>query len=206
MVYKNLLIRSITSICLIMLLLCLIFFYENSIKYLSILIYLIVFAEILYFFKEKKIFILIYLFFSAFFFHVFLFLVYDQLILLLTISIIILFDTFSYIFGSLLGKKKIIPSISPNKTYVGFILGFLVTLLIINLVIIFANLPLIKVNIYIVLIILIAFIGDLIESFFKRKSEIKNSSNFLPGHGGFFDRFDSFILVSFILPFSNYIL
>ena len=206
MVYKNLFIRSVTSICLILLFIFLIFFYENLIKYISILIYLILFVETLYFFKEKKIFIMIYLFISAFFFHFFLFLVYDQFILLLTISIIILFDTFSYIFGSLLGKKKIIPSISPNKTYVGFILGFLLTLLIINLAISFFNLSIIKVNTYIILIILIAFIGDLIESFLKRKSKIKNSSNFLPGHGGFFDRFDSFILASFILPFSNYIL
>ena len=43
------------------------------------------------------------------------------------------------------------------------------------------------------MIILTAFIGDLIESFFKRKSNIKNSSEFIPGHGGVFDRFDSFV-------------
>ena len=206
MVYKNLFIRSLTSICLIFLLLCLIFFYENSIKYLSILIYLILFAETLYFFKEKKIFIFIYLISSAVFFHVFIFFTYDQFILLLTIGVIILFDTFSYIFGSLFGKKKIIPSISPNKTYVGFILGFLITLFIINFVINFVNISLVKANIYIVLIVLFAFFGDLIESFFKRKSMIKNSSNFFPGHGGFFDRFDSFVLVSFILLFYSYIL
>ena len=52
MVYKNLFIRSITSIFLIMILLFLIFFYENLIKYVSILIYLILFAETLSFFKE----------------------------------------------------------------------------------------------------------------------------------------------------------
>ena len=43
------------------------------------------------------------------------------------------------------------------------------------------------------LTIFISIIGDLIESFFKRKNNIKDSSKFLPGHGGFFDRFDSFI-------------
>ena len=38
------------------------------------------------------------------------------------------------------------------------------------------------------------FFGDLIESFYKRISNIKNSSNFLPGHGGFFDRMDGFVM------------
>ena len=49
------------------------------------------------------------------------------------------------------------------------------------------------------MIILSSFTGDIIESFFKRKNNIKNSSNFLPGHGGFFDRFDSFIFS--VIPF-----
>ncbi len=43
------------------------------------------------------------------------------------------------------------------------------------------------------MIIISAFIGDIIESFFKRKNNLKNSSNLIPGHGGVFDRFDSFL-------------
>ncbi|MDC3184459.1 phosphatidate cytidylyltransferase, partial [Pelagibacteraceae bacterium] len=46
---------------------------------------------------------------------------------------------------------------------------------------------------YIFLIILSSFVGDMIESFFKRKNNLKNSSEFIPGHGGVFDRFDSFL-------------
>ena len=45
------------------------------------------------------------------------------------------------------------------------------------------------------ILIVFAFIGDLIQSYYKRQSNIKDSSSLLPGHGGFFDRFDSFILV-----------
>ena len=47
--------------------------------------------------------------------------------------------------------------------------------------------------IFICLIILTAFIGDIIESIFKRINNLKNSSELIPGHGGLFDRFDSFL-------------
>ena len=66
------------------------------------------------------------------------------------------------------------------------------------------------INLYSILIIFIyilsAFIGDIIESLFKRINGIKNSSNFLPGHGGFFDRFDSFIFSIFIYALFGQIL
>jgi len=55
-----------------------------------------------------------------------------------------------------------------------------------------------------VLIILFAFIGDVIESFYKRRFEIKNSSNILPGHGGVFDRLDSFVMGSIAMLIFNY--
>ena len=51
--------------------------------------------------------------------------------------------------------------------------------------------------IFLILLIMCSFLGDIIESYFKRKNKLKNSSNFLPGHGGFFDRFDSFIFAIF---------
>tara|TARA_Y100000590_G_scaffold239908_1_gene269780 strand:+ start:1233 stop:1508 length:276 start_codon:yes stop_codon:yes gene_type:complete len=55
------------------------------------------------------------------------------------------------------------------------------------------------------LIIASSFIGDIIESYFKRKIHIKDSSKFLPGHGGFFDRLDGFIMSSiFLLLFKYY--
>ena len=55
---------------------------------------------------------------------------------------------------------------------------------------------------FVILIIISSFFGDVFESIFKRLNHLKNSSNFLLSHGGFFDRFDSFILC--IITFSLY--
>ena len=65
-----------------------------------------------------------------------------------------------------------------------------------------------KINIYLftTIIIILSFLGDVIESYFKRINNLKNSSNFLPGHGGFFDRFDSFILCISLYSIINNIL
>ena len=57
----------------------------------------------------------------------------------------------------------------------------------------------------IIIILFSSFIGDLIESLIKRKLLIKDTSNFLPGHGGIFDRFDSFLFVFIIVNFINLI-
>ena len=120
---------------------------------------------------------------------------------------VILFDTYSYIFGKLLKGKKLLPKISPKKTFSGLIFGTIfsfITILIINY---FYNLFIINpFNILTIIIILFSsFIGDLIESLIKRKLLIKDTSNFLPGHGGIFDRFDSFLFVFIIVNFINLI-
>jgi len=115
---------------------------------------------------------------------------------------IFLFDTFSYIFGSKFGKKKILPKISPKKTFEGFILGYLFTGLSIFIISMLINFDFnFKYLIFFNTIIIFSFFGDVLESICKRKSKIKDSSNFLPGHGGFFDRFDSMILCNYILFF-----
>ena len=122
------------------------------------------------------------------------------------IFIIICFDTFSYFSGILFGKKKIFKVISPNKTLEGYLGGIIMT----NIIYIFYSFLsdqfYDKIN-YIFLInlfILFSSFGDLLESYFKRKNLIKNSSNFLPGHGGFFDRFDSFICSIVFLSIFSY--
>ncbi len=99
---------------------------------------------------------------------------------------------FSYVIGNLFGKKKLI-KISPNKTYEG-LLGGLISSIFISLIFShYFNIAInIKLLIFILIIIISAFLGDIIESFYKRKNNLKNSSELIPGHGGVFDRFDSF--------------
>ena len=113
-------------------------------------------------------------------------------------------DTFAYIFGSKYGKKKIFPSISPNKTILGTISGIVgVAIVIIGfkyLIDIYGFSIELEYSDMINLIIIIGIIGqlgDFFESFLKRKANIKDTSSILMGHGGFLDRFDS---ISFAAP------
>ena len=129
-------------------------------------------------------------------------------IIIFLFFVIISFDSFSYFFGKLIKGKKIIPKISPGKTISGYIGGivcsFIIGILINNYYNIVSNIYFLIVIIFIT--ILSAIIGDIIESIIKRKLNIKDISNFLPGHGGFFDRFDAFILVFIISNLSYSIL
>ena len=134
------------------------------------------------------------------------FLNFNQTIILLISYIlsIILFDSFSYVFGVFFGVKKILPKISPKKTYIGFAGGYMVSVTCVYILHLHYNLNYNIVSFaYYNIIILLSFAGDLLESYWKRKSKIKDSSSFLPGHGGFFDRFDGFLLSSYILPFTS---
>ena len=198
--FRNLISRFFTSLFLIFFLFIFIYYYEQYIPFVILLIYIMIFCEILFFFKNKKqrsFVLFLYVFLSLASIEIYFIYFYEKIIFLYFILLIICFDIFSYVFGSLFGKKKIIPKISPNKTIFGFVAGSLFTLFISmvfnNLFHIFSFLTSI---IFSIIIILSAFIGDFIESFYKRFFNIKNSSNFLPGHGGIFDRLDSFVMCS----------
>ena len=106
-------------------------------------------------------------------------------------------DTFAYIFGSLIGGKKIAPSISPNKTYAGLLGGLIGSIAFILLFhrFVFA-LSIVDQCIFIFIFSIIGFLGDLLESFLKRQANVKDSSHLLMGHGGALDRVDSLILTS----------
>jgi len=116
-------------------------------------------------------------------------------------------DTFAFIFGSKFGNHKILPSISPKKTWVGCFSGFIgVVAIILSLYALDYTNSFTNINLLMFCLILgiIGQLGDFGESFIKRQADVKDTSNILMGHGGFMDRFDS---ISFAAPlFYLYIL
>ena len=101
-------------------------------------------------------------------------------------------DVAQFIWGKMLGKKKIIPKVSPNKTWAGFIGGVLTTtvlaVILAPLITPFSLLASIIAGLYIGLT---GFIGDVNISALKRDLNIKDTSAIIPGHGGILDRVDS---------------
>lgn len=117
-------------------------------------------------------------------------------------TIVIMTDSFAYIFGKAFGKNKLCPEISPNKTREGALAG-LIGGSICGVIGLYAYeiipswehaLIVIPVGLLISAVLSCTVqMGDLIESKFKRTFEVKDFGNILPGHGGILDRFDSFI-------------
>ena len=121
-------------------------------------------------------------------------------IFLYLVLLVSVMDIFAYIGGNIFGVKKIAPTISNGKTIEGTLIGLFFSILASVLI-----KDLIAINFIYALILgftigLFSFFGDLLESFFKRRIGIKDSGKFIPGHGGFLDRFDGYIL---ILPLFN---
>ena len=124
---------------------------------------------------------------------------------LYVVSICFFTDIGGYVFGKIIGGKKL-SKISPNKTISGTVGSFIFSIfpLIIVLSFNYFDLEPNLVNIlFCLLISLISQLGDLFISFIKRKAEIKDTGNFLPGHGGVLDRVDGII---FAVPFSYFLL
>ena len=124
-------------------------------------------------------------------------------IFLYLVLLVSVMDIFAYIGGNIFGVKKIAPTISNGKTIEGTLIGLFFSILVSVLI-----KDLVDINFLYALILgfiigLFSFFGDLLESFFKRRIGIKDSGKFIPGHGGFLDRFDGYIL---ILPLFNLIL
>ncbi len=130
--------------------------------------------------------------------------------LLLTLIVVVAsHDTGSYIFGTIFGKHKLCPSISPSKTWEGFFGGYFAATITLSFLLMFEQgklLPLWIVLSFSLLVCLLALTGDLFESWLKRRVGIKHSGTMLPGHGGFLDRFDGIMFAGiFFYIFRSYL-
>lgn len=107
-------------------------------------------------------------------------------------------DTFAYLVGRQIGKRKLFERISPKKSWEGFF-GGLVFAVLGGMIIAWATeASFIEYAVYGLVISSVGTMGDLVESMLKRSVNVKDSGNILPGHGGILDRFDA---VLFVIPF-----
>lgn len=112
-------------------------------------------------------------------------------VVLLVLTSIWLADSGAYFFGKQFGKKKLAPTISPGKTWEGF-LGALFVVSSFSIAMTYFGF----VNSYMAifffnLILVLSVEGDLFESYIKRMAKVKDSGDLIPGHGGVLDRIDS---------------
>ena len=124
----------------------------------------------------------------------------ERSLILIAVMISVATDAFAFFAGKVLGRNKIFPIISPNKTLEGTIGGVVSSVVINSLMItlIFQNslktLDVIILTLMIFICALAAVFGDLLISSIKRQANLKDTGSLIPGHGGLLDRIDSHIL------------
>ena len=187
---KELSTRTFFGLIFVFLMLGFTYFSETSFHILFIILLLVSIYEIIK--MKKNIFLLIFLVTLP------LLLVHDfnrNLVLLIFIFTCI-YDSFAYLIGVRFGKNKLAPSISPKKSWEGFIGG---SLFMVTIFYIFDSQNFLSINsfeyVYILFLMLpiTATLGDLAISFFKRKANVKDTGRLIPGHGGILDRIDALL-------------
>ena len=124
----------------------------------------------------------------------------ERSLILMAVMISVATDAFAFFAGKVLGRNKIFPIISPNKTLEGTIGGIVSSVVINSLMItlIFQNslktLDVIMLTLMIFICAVAAVFGDLLISSIKRQANLKDTGSLIPGHGGLLDRIDSHIL------------
>jgi len=130
------------------------------------------------------------------------------LIFLFVFLICISTDIGGYIFGKIFKGPKLIKKISPNKTFSGMIGGYFLSILVVNAFFDYSYIlkydfdaPNFDYKVFFIVILLstVSQIGDIIISYFKRLSKVKDTGKIIPGHGGILDRIDGMI---FTFPFA----
>ncbi len=144
--------------------------------------------------------------FSLFYFNL-MFYVSDFLLPLYPFLVAWSGDTGAFIVGKLIGRHKIVPKISPKKSWEGLMGGFVATF-----VFNFFYLPGIKLSpfpqivhrfwvlvLFSAVVAVVGFLGDIFISYLKRKKDLKDTGSLLPGHGGLLDRFDSVFSIAIFI-------
>jgi CDP-diglyceride synthetase len=116
--------------------------------------------------------------------------------MVMVFSIIWLSDSAAYLVGRKIGKHKITPRISPNKSLEGFVAGLVVPAVATPWIgyLIGHRYPWYLLALVGLIVAVSSIVGDLFESTLKRGAGIKDTSNLIPGHGGILDRVDSLLL------------
>ncbi len=124
---------------------------------------------------------------------------FEPMLIICIFILIWINDTFAYIVGKSIGKRKLFESISPKKTIEGFVGGMFFSIVASMII---GNYYSLRTTFFWIatafVVSIFGTIGDLIESKFKRLANVKDSGNIMPGHGGLLDRLDSII---FVAPF-----
>ena len=144
---------------------------------------------------------LIFIFISFYTIHKFINFENNYIYFLIVTLICVSTDIGGYVFGNIFKGPKI-TKISPKKTYSGMMGGYIVSIIVLIIFLSPINIT-INILIFILLVSSASQLGDLIISYFKRLSKIKDTGNIIPGHGGLLDRIDGMI---FAFPFSYLIL
>lgn len=106
-------------------------------------------------------------------------------------------DSFAYVVGKSLGKHKLFESISPKKTIEGFVGGLAFS--VISAFVLEHYFGILSISVWVLMSIIVSVfgtLGDLVQSKFKRRADVKDSGTIMPGHGGIFDRMDSMLFSS----------
>ena len=120
---------------------------------------------------------------------------FDPSLILLMFILTWTFDTFAYLLGAKFGKHKIMPSVSPKKSWEGFVGGYIFTIVTAYI----TSKYFLPIDFHLAFIVSLflpftATLGDFLESHYKREAGVKDSGNFIPGHGGMLDRMDAFMI------------
>ena len=215
MISDSLLIRSLSSVSICIVVFLSLYFGKITFYSLSIFVTVVSSFELFNIAQGKKLCYII-AFFIIVIPYASLLYIYNlsngEIILLWLISVVCATDTAAYFVGKSVGGKKIIPIISPNKTWSGLLGGIFAAAFISVIVsIIFGIFFVSHAFVAGILIAIIAQIGDITESFVKRLYKVKDSGTFIPGHGGILDRVDGFIFTApltayYIQSFSKFFL